>query len=194
MKKKPVYITGIGEGFSHQYISQATSVASVRDGLGRAGRRAMEVAGITPQDLDVAEIYAPFPCNEMKAYEALGFCRRGGAHELVERFFVAVLLELPAERPLSLGRERGERRDRTEIGVEGGRLGRKRLEPSQHARILPPRRQAPWGESASSGRVTVAAGAASWAFGQPFLTAYFAYWELPLVGKVPVASRNAIMW
>src|SRR5665213_1687650 len=57
MRAKPVYITGMGEGYSHQYISQAQSVDAVRDGLGRAGRRAMEVAGITPQDLDVAEIY-----------------------------------------------------------------------------------------------------------------------------------------
>ncbi|GJE27813.1 monovalent cation/H+ antiporter subunit A [Methylobacterium organophilum] len=36
--------------------------------------------------------------------------------------------------------------------------------------------------------VAVLAGAASWLFGRPFLTAYFAYWELPLIGKVPVAS------
>ena len=36
--------------------------------------------------------------------------------------------------------------------------------------------------------IAVGAGAASWAFGRPFLTAYFAYWELPLLGKVPAAS------
>ncbi|RZK90881.1 MAG: hypothetical protein EOO66_13265, partial [Methylobacterium sp.] len=34
----------------------------------------------------------------------------------------------------------------------------------------------------------VLAGAGSWLFGRPFLTAYFAYWEPPLLGKVPVAS------
>jgi multicomponent K+:H+ antiporter subunit A len=36
--------------------------------------------------------------------------------------------------------------------------------------------------------VAVLAGAGSWLFGRPFLTAYFAYWEPPLLGKVPVAS------
>ncbi|MGU3362941.1 monovalent cation/H+ antiporter subunit A [Methylobacterium sp. M6A4_1b] len=36
--------------------------------------------------------------------------------------------------------------------------------------------------------VSVLAGAGSWLFGRPFLTAYFAYWEPPLLGKVPVAS------
>jgi multicomponent K+:H+ antiporter subunit A len=36
--------------------------------------------------------------------------------------------------------------------------------------------------------VAVLAGAGSWLFGRPFLTAYFAYWEPPVLGKVPVAS------
>ncbi|KQP92424.1 cation:proton antiporter [Methylobacterium sp. Leaf113] len=36
--------------------------------------------------------------------------------------------------------------------------------------------------------VAVLAGAGSWLFGRPFLTAFFAYWEPPLLGKVPVAS------
>src|SRR5262249_46811883 len=31
-------------------------------------------------------------------------------------------------------------------------------------------------------------GAASWVFGRPFLTAYFDYAELPLVGRIPMAS------
>jgi acetyl-CoA acetyltransferase len=83
MKKKPVYITGIGEGFSHQYISQATSVASVRDGLGRAGRRAMEVAGITAQDLDVAEIYDSFSFTPLIALEGFGVCGPGEAGDWV---------------------------------------------------------------------------------------------------------------
>ncbi len=83
MKKKPVYITGIGEGFSHQYISQADSVASVRDGLGRAGRRAMEVAGITAQDLDVAEIYDSFSFTPLIALEGFGVCGPGEAGDWV---------------------------------------------------------------------------------------------------------------
>ncbi|TXN27920.1 monovalent cation/H+ antiporter subunit A [Methylobacterium sp. WL19] len=36
--------------------------------------------------------------------------------------------------------------------------------------------------------VSVSVGAGSWLFGRPFLTAYFAYWKPPLLGKVPVAS------
>ena len=83
MRPKPVYITGIGEGYSHQYITSATSVDGVRQGLGRAGRRAMEVAGITPQDLDVAEIYDSFSFTPLIALEGFGVCGPGEAGDWV---------------------------------------------------------------------------------------------------------------
>ena len=83
MKSKPVYITGIGEGYSHQYITSAKSVEAVRDGLGRAGRRAMEVAGITPEDLDVAEIYDSFSFTPLIALEGFGICGKGEAGDWI---------------------------------------------------------------------------------------------------------------
>jgi acetyl-CoA acetyltransferase len=83
MKSKPVYITGIGEGYSHQYITQAASVDSVRQGLGRAGRRAMEVAGVTVADLDVAEIYDSFSFTPLIALEGFGVCGPGEAGDWI---------------------------------------------------------------------------------------------------------------
>ncbi len=83
MRSKPVYITGIGEGYSHQYISQAASVEGVRDGLGRAGRRAMEVAGVKPEDLDVAEIYDSFSFTPLIALEGFGICGKGEAGDWI---------------------------------------------------------------------------------------------------------------
>lgn len=83
MRPKPVYITGIGEGYSHQYISEAASVDSVRAGLGQAGRRAMEVAGIVPEDLDVAEIYDSFSFTPLIALEGFGICGPGEAGDWV---------------------------------------------------------------------------------------------------------------
>ena len=67
----------LGDG-EDDYIDAAT--------LRRAAREVYEQAGVgNPlHDLDLAEIYAPFTCNEMKAYEALGFCERGEADRLVE--------------------------------------------------------------------------------------------------------------
>jgi acetyl-CoA acetyltransferase len=83
MRPAPVYITGVGEGYSHQFITQAASVDSVRQGLGRAGRRAMEVAGITPADLDVAEIYDSFSFTPLIALEGFGVCGPGEAGDWV---------------------------------------------------------------------------------------------------------------
>jgi len=39
--------------------------------------------------------------------------------------------------------------------------------------------------------VAALTGLAAWAFGRPYLTTYFGYAELPLVGRVPVASALA---
>ena len=83
MRPAPVYITGLGEGFSHQYITSAESVDGVRQGLGRAGRRAMEVAGITVADLDVAEIYDSFSFTPLIALEGIGVCGPGEAGDWV---------------------------------------------------------------------------------------------------------------
>jgi acetyl-CoA acetyltransferase len=83
MKRKPVYITGIGEGYSHQYITSAKSVDGVRQGLGRAGRRALDVAGVTAQDLDVAEIYDSFSFTPLIALEGIGVCGPGEAGDWV---------------------------------------------------------------------------------------------------------------
>jgi hypothetical protein len=99
MRAKPVYITGIGEGYSHQYISSASSVDGVRQGLGRAGRRAMEVAGITPADLDVAEIYDSFSFTPLIALEGFGVCGPGEAGDWVLAGNAKLGGKLPDEHP-----------------------------------------------------------------------------------------------
>jgi acetyl-CoA acetyltransferase len=83
MRPKPVYIVGVGEGYSHQYITEAKGVDGVRQGLGRAGRRAMEVAGVTPADLDAAEIYDSFSFTPLIALEGFGICGPGEAGDWV---------------------------------------------------------------------------------------------------------------
>ena len=83
MRARPVYIAGMGEGYSHQFITEAKSVDGVRQGLGRAGRRAMEVAGIGPEDLDVVEIYDSFSFTPLIALEGFGVCGPGEAGQWV---------------------------------------------------------------------------------------------------------------
>ena len=54
--------------------------------LRQAAHEAYRQAGVTDprREIDVAEIYAPFSTNELKACEALGLCERGQANRLVE--------------------------------------------------------------------------------------------------------------
>jgi acetyl-CoA acetyltransferase len=49
----------------------------------RGARDAYEMAGIGPEDVDVAEIHDAFTIAELMYYEAFGFCERGHAYELL---------------------------------------------------------------------------------------------------------------
>jgi acetyl-CoA acetyltransferase len=50
----------------------------------RAARRAYEVAGLGPDDIDVAEVHDATAPAEILAYEDLGFCARGEGGHLVD--------------------------------------------------------------------------------------------------------------
>ncbi|MBT8339313.1 MAG: thiolase family protein [Desulfatitalea sp.] len=54
------------------------------DGDVRAAAQAYEMAGVGPEDLDVAEIHDSFAPAEIKHYEDLGFCGRGEGGRFVE--------------------------------------------------------------------------------------------------------------
>jgi acetyl-CoA acetyltransferase len=74
-RKAPVYLLGVGEGFSHKYISQAASLTQfpVRD----AADRAFSMAGVGPDDIDVAGVYDGFTITLLLNLEDLGFCKKG---------------------------------------------------------------------------------------------------------------------
>jgi acetyl-CoA C-acetyltransferase len=48
-----------------------------------AGQQAYKMAGITPKDVDVAEVHDCFTIAEMMAYENLGFAKPGEGPELI---------------------------------------------------------------------------------------------------------------
>ena len=50
----------------------------------RGAREAYEMAGVGPEDVDVAEVHDAFTIAELLYYEALGFCERGDAARLLE--------------------------------------------------------------------------------------------------------------
>ncbi|CAG8608157.1 1725_t:CDS:2 [Ambispora leptoticha] len=50
----------------------------------RAARDAFNKAGITPNDVQVVELHDCFSANELITYDALGLCKPGDAHKLID--------------------------------------------------------------------------------------------------------------
>jgi acetyl-CoA C-acetyltransferase len=77
-----------GRGFHHEGAHQISEIPNdmiALAALQAASRTAYETAGIGPDDLDFAEIYAPCTIVEVLASEAMGLTPRGGgAHHAVE--------------------------------------------------------------------------------------------------------------
>ena len=72
-----VYPLGFGGEVIHYSISQDTDLA--RLGFDKAAKDAYEMAGIGPEDVDVAELYDAYPVVPLITLEGLGLCERGEA-------------------------------------------------------------------------------------------------------------------
>ncbi len=89
----PVYVLGAGEGHGHEHISQARSLTT--SAAVESGRQAFEMAGLSPSDIDVAEIYDCFTPVVLIELEDLGFCEKGEAGAFVESGATALGGSLP---------------------------------------------------------------------------------------------------
>jgi len=91
---RPVWVRGFGLGLDrvmHAHKADMTTFpASVK-----AARQAYAMAGIGPEDIDVAEVHDCFTGVELMNYEDLGFCGRGEAKELIESGATSVGGRLP---------------------------------------------------------------------------------------------------
>jgi acetyl-CoA C-acetyltransferase len=81
---RPVWVRGVGLGLDRVMHQQKRDMTTFPATV-KAARAAMAMAGVTPQDIDVAEVHDCFTGVELISYEDLGFAERFRAHELVER-------------------------------------------------------------------------------------------------------------
>lgn len=81
LAKKPVYVLGAAEGHDHGLISQMPDMTRT---WGRyTGPTALERAGVTHDDIDLAMIYDSFTYTVLASLESLGFCGPGEGPEFV---------------------------------------------------------------------------------------------------------------
>ncbi len=81
-KKKPVWILGTAEGHDHgEGIGQQADLLSTV--ARETGPRALSMAGVTHDDIDVAMIYDSFTYTTLVTLESLGFCGRGEGPDFV---------------------------------------------------------------------------------------------------------------
>jgi len=83
LKTKPTWVLGTGEATSHMLTSQWDDVT-----VGPAavtGPLAFQRAGVTPSDVDVAELYDAFTYMLLTTVEDLGFCEKGEGGAFIEK-------------------------------------------------------------------------------------------------------------
>ena len=83
LSKKPVWILGLGAASTSVNLAGRdlfTGLTVAR----QAGEQAYKMAGVTPKDIDVAEVHDCFTIAEMMAYENLGFAKPGEGKELIK--------------------------------------------------------------------------------------------------------------
>jgi benzoylsuccinyl-CoA thiolase BbsB subunit len=81
--KKPIKVLGCAAQ-SGKYSSPEKLICDPSENVARTSKMAYEMAGLGPEDMDVAEIHDAFSIAEMLVYEALGFCEKGAGFRLIE--------------------------------------------------------------------------------------------------------------
>jgi acetyl-CoA acetyltransferase len=75
-RKAPVWVLGHGEAHTHNTIANMPDLATHGAAIA-SGQAAFAMAGLTPSEIDVVEVYDSFTITVILTLEALGFCGRG---------------------------------------------------------------------------------------------------------------------
>lgn len=81
-RKIPISVLGYGQQVTHATVSGARDL--LRTGAIESGRTAFAMAGLSPRDVDVAEIYDSFTITVLLSLEDLGFCGKGEGGAFVD--------------------------------------------------------------------------------------------------------------
>ncbi len=83
LKQTPVLISGVSWGSGHTLYSNEQPDPT-RSGAADMAPRLFEMAGVGPEEIDVAEIYDCFTYSVLVQLEDYGFCKKGEAGAFVE--------------------------------------------------------------------------------------------------------------
>jgi len=79
----PIWITGLGSASDSMMIAERPSLVGL-EASRIAAEQAYKMAGVTPNDIDVACTHDCFSIAEIMSYEDLGFCKKGEGGKFIE--------------------------------------------------------------------------------------------------------------
>jgi len=91
--KKPVYMLGVGSRTDHNLISCMPDLTTTA--AKEAAAAAFAMAGVSPADIDVVELYDAFTINTILFLEDMGFCEKGEGGAFVSNGNIAPGGSLP---------------------------------------------------------------------------------------------------
>ena len=71
------YLLGMGQGYSHQYMTTLENLDQIYNAINRSGQKAFQTAGLGVSDVDLAYLYDCFTITVLLELEGLGFVPKG---------------------------------------------------------------------------------------------------------------------
>jgi len=71
------YLWGMGQGYSHQYLTTLQDLDQIYNAINTSGQKAFQTAGISQKDVDLAYLYDCFTITVLLTLEGLGFVPKG---------------------------------------------------------------------------------------------------------------------